>query len=210
MEFRLRSAGQQFNPNSGFLALGRLPAGGAMACAVVGGGVLERLGQAAISAGFQQNSEAFSEHDTVQFYPMKDKLTGKHTISPNHSRKLSEVLLEFAEEIAPVDELAPLADQQKVVANAVALAIMLWNTPFLPQALQAESVDRINQWLATSGRTDAKSKAEVERLLELRRTLYGTDRRMVMDYKLGHAAAGPELTVSSLDLDRPENRNFKV
>ena len=181
-----------------------------MACAVVGGGVLERLGQAAISAGFQQNSEAFSEHDTVQFYPMKDKLTGKHTISPNHSRKLSEVLLEFAEEIAPVDELAPLADQQKVVANAVALAIMLWNTPFLPQALQAESVDRINQWLATSGRTDAKSKAEVERLLELRRTLYGTDRRMVMDYKLGHAAAGPELTVSSLDLDRPENRNFKV
>ena len=62
----------------------------------------------------------------------------------------------------------------------------------------------IRTWLAQIGRLD--SQFEIMRLLELRRKRYGADRRMVMDYTLKYTATGPQLTVSYLDLDRPENR----
>ena len=47
---------------------------------------------------------------------------------------------------------------------------------------------------------------EIARLLELRQTRYGKDRRMVVDYKLIYETKGPRLSVASLDMDRPENR----
>jgi hypothetical protein len=143
---------------------------------------------------------AFSRHTANPFLSMKRKLSGKRQISPNHTRKLSEVLLDFAEQIIPLN------DDPKVVSNVVSMAIVLWNTPLMPPALQAESMDRFNRMLAAAGLPDAAAAAA--RWLELRQTNYRTDRRMVMDYNLEHTAQGPELSVSSLDLDRPENRSF--
>ena len=131
---------------------------------------------------------------------MKFKLPDKERISPNYSRKISDLLMEFAQEIAPADS-AP-----NIFANAAGLSMLLWNTPLLPEDAQAENMDHIRAWLAEKGRLDLQT--EIERLLELRRTRYGSDRRLIMDYKLTFEAQGPHLTVASLDLDRPESFTF--
>ena len=133
---------------------------------------------------------------------MKFKLPGKERVSPNYARKISELVLEFAEEIAPRDS------GPGIFADAVALAVLLWNTPLLPEDLQAEGMDRIREWLAGKGQLALQT--EIARLAELRQTRYGTDRRMVMDYKLEYEAQGPRLTVASLDMDRTENRTSKT
>ena len=62
--------------------------------------------------------------------------------------------------------------------------------------------------LAKTGRLDLQT--EVHRLLELRKSRYGSDRRMIMDFKLTLKAEGPHLSVASLDMDQPENQRFKV
>ncbi|GDY20189.1 hypothetical protein LBMAG56_15340 [Verrucomicrobiota bacterium] len=129
---------------------------------------------------------------------MKFISPGKESISPNHSRKISECLMEFALEIAPADSA------RDTFANAVGMAAMLWNVPVLPEAEQARSMDVIRSWLAQIGRLDLQ--LEIGRLLELRRKRYATDRRVIMNYKLEYGAKGPELIVASVDLDRPENQ----
>lgn len=131
------------------------------------------------------------------FSSMKLKLPGKERVSQNYSHKISELVLEFAQEIASRDS-AP-----DIIASAVGLAVLLWNTPLLPEVAQTENMNRIRQWLAEKGRLDLQT--EIARLLELRQTRYGTDRRMVMDYKLEYETEGPRLSVASLDMDRPEN-----
>jgi hypothetical protein len=131
----------------------------------------------------------------------KLKLPGKERVSPNYSRKLSDIMLEFAQEIAPAHS-AP-----DIFGNAVGVAVLLWNTPLLPESVQTENMDRILAWLAEKGRLDLQT--EIAGLLELRRTRYGSDHRMIMDYKLQYEKKGPRLSVASLDMDRPENRNYK-
>lgn len=129
---------------------------------------------------------------------MKFKSSSNENIGPNHARKISANLMEFAQEIAPAN------GPPDTFADAVGLARILWNAPLQPEAEQAKSMAEIRTWLAQIGRLD--SQFEIMRLLELRRKRYGADRRMVMDYTLKYTATGPQLTVSYLDLDRPENR----
>jgi hypothetical protein len=135
------------------------------------------------------------------FSRTKLKLPGKERVSPNHSRKISDALMEFAQEIAPVEN-AP-----DIFGNVVGLAVLLWNTPLLPAPAQSENMDRIHAWLAERGRLDLQT--EIARRLELRQARYGSDRRMVMDFKLEYEAKGPRLSVASVDLDRLENRDRK-
>lgn len=133
------------------------------------------------------------------FLSKKLKLPKKERVSPNYSRKISDVLLEFAHEIAPVDA------EPDILANAVNLAVLLWNSPLLPEPAQTENMNQIRQWLAEKGRLDLQ--VEITRLLELRQTRYPNDRRLIMDYDLAYETKGPRLTVSSLDLNRPENQS---
>jgi hypothetical protein len=107
------------------------------------------------------------------FSRTKLKLPGKERVSPNYSRKISDLLLEFVQEIAPA-ESAP-----DIFGNAVGLAVWLWNTPLLSEALQAENMDCIRAWLAEKKRLDLQT--EIARLLEVRQMRYGSDRRMVVD-----------------------------
>ena len=131
----------------------------------------------------------------------KFKLPGQAVISPNYSRKISDILLEFTQEIVSAES------PPDIFGIAVELAVLLWNTPLLPEIAQAEQMDRIRAWLAEMKRLDLQT--EIMRLLELRRTRYGSDHRMVMDFKLEYETKGPRLTVTSLDMDRPENRSYK-
>lgn len=130
---------------------------------------------------------------------MKFRLPKHQRVSPNYARKISEVLLEFAEEIAPRDS-AP-----HVFAHAVDLAIILWNLALLPEDQQKDAMVEIRQRLQTA-RQRPVIDIELQKLLELRKTRYGSDRRLVADYRFVFEAKGPRLTVSSLDTNRPENR----
>jgi hypothetical protein len=126
------------------------------------------------------------------------KLPRKERISPTYSRKISDVLLEFAREVAPLDSAA------ETLPVVVDFAVLLWNMPLMPEELRTEAMDRLRELLATKRRLDLQP--EIARLLDLRQTRYGTDRRMVMDYKLEYEAKGPRLSVASLDMDRPGGR----
>ncbi len=108
------------------------------------------------------------------------------------------MLLEFAQEIAPLD------DGPDVFDRAVDLAVLLWNSPLLPESAHAGNLDQIRQWLANKGLLDLQ--VEIMRLLELRQTRYPTDRRMVMDYQLTYEPQGPRFTATSVDLTPPEKR----
>lgn len=129
---------------------------------------------------------------------MKFKLPAKERLSPNYSRKISDILFEFVQEIAPADS------PPEVLEGAVTLAVLLWNVPLLPEADQSESLDRIRELLARQGRLELQT--EITRLLELRKSRYGTDRRFVVDSRLEYEKKGPRLSVASLDFDREENR----
>jgi hypothetical protein len=132
---------------------------------------------------------------------MKFKLPARERLSPNYSRKISCILFEFVGEIAPADS------PPEVMEGAIALAVLLWNTPLLPAVAQKETMDRILQMLAQMGRLDLQP--EIERLLALRQSRYGSDRRFVVDYRLEYEAKGPRLSVASLDMERPENKGKK-
>ncbi len=130
---------------------------------------------------------------------MKSRLPKSECVSPNHTRKISEVLLEFADEIVPPDgETLP-------IETAVTLAVTLWNLPLLPDVAQKEAMLLLRRSLTHS--QVPMVEVEVFRLLDLRRTRYANDRRFVMEYKLHHDKAGPRLVAVSADLDRPENRD---
>ena len=135
---------------------------------------------------------------TNPFSSAKFKLPVKERISPNYSRKISDILMEFAQEIAPAESAADIFSD--------GLAVRLWNAPLLPAQEQTKSIDCIRAWLVERGRLDWQ--AEIERLLELRQNLHASDRRMVMDFKLEYVAKDPRLSVVSLDKERPENRDL--
>lgn len=129
---------------------------------------------------------------------MKFKLPKGERLSPNHSRKLSEVLFEFTQAIVPLDS------EPAVLEVAVSLAVLLWNVPLAPEDAQAETLGQLGHWLAqTNG---LHLQFEIERLLDLRKTRYATDRRLVLEYQLDFTAKGPRLVALSVDLDRPAHR----
>jgi hypothetical protein len=129
---------------------------------------------------------------------MEFRLPKKERISPHYSRKISEVLFEFAAEIAPTDSPPP------VFAEAVDVAVILWNLGLLPEGEQRQGMLRLRRELMHGG--SPPLQLELERLLEIRQTRYGDDRRLVAHYELTSGAKGPRLTVASLDTKRPGSR----
>lgn len=122
------------------------------------------------------------------------QLPKRERISPNYSRKISDVLCEFVEEIVPADS------EPHILEQGVALAVLLWNHHLLPERAQAEGMSQIQKWLATAGRLDLQT--EISRLLELRKTRYGSDRRIVAHYEVELDGKNLRLTVASADPDR--------
>lgn len=128
---------------------------------------------------------------------MKSKLPEGERLSPNHSRKLSEVLFEFTGAIVPLDSPPDLLEL------AVGFAVLLWNVALLPEPAQTKTLDQLRQVLARTDRSHWQ--LEIERLLELRRTRYASDRRLVLGYRFAFTPEGPRLVALSADLDAPED-----
>lgn len=128
----------------------------------------------------------------------KLRLPKGERLSPNHTRKLSDALLEFAREIAPL-EAGP-----EIFGASVDLAIALWNVPLLNEADQGPVLFALQQQLAARGGHYAG--VALADLLELRKSRYARDRRMVLKHTFQYSDKGPWLQVLSVDLDRPEHR----
>jgi hypothetical protein len=93
---------------------------------------------------------------------MRFKLPKDEQISPNHSRKISEVLPEFAEEIAPRNS------EPEVFHTAATLAMGLWNLALVPRDKQAEDLVRLFDGMKAGNNTLLQFR--VQELLELRKT----------------------------------------
>jgi hypothetical protein len=123
---------------------------------------------------------------------MQFKLPKKERLSPNHTRKLSDAVLEFAQMMAPVD------GDPAVFRMAVELAVTIWNVGALPGDQHLEGLLKVRTQLNTM--SNPVMDAQLHEWFDVRRTKFANDRRFIMDYVYEHNAKGPYLQVASVDL----------
>ena len=108
------------------------------------------------------------------------------------ARKMSEVLLDFAE---PVSETFSHPEDFKAM---ITLAALCWNCSFFPSEEQQEQLKAITDKL---GKSDPLLRIEVEdcihMLLERKKTLFANDKRIITDFKIVEEREGPRLLVMS-------------
>lgn len=96
-----------------------------------------------------------------------------------HPRKMSEVILDFAEPL--LDAL----DDDELFENAINCAVACWNLSFLPEKKQQRQVQAIVNEL---GKSDQLTRFEFEdcvrMLLERKRILFADEKRIVVNYKI--------------------------
>ena len=122
-------------------------------------------------------------HYKVEPLPQEECLPG---------RKMSEVLLDFAEPL-----LDALADDDEF-KGAISFAAICWNLSFLPEKGQRKELRYIAHAL---GGSDALSSSEIEYfariLLERKKAFFADDRRMVVDYEVVEEEDRDRLLVAS-------------
>ncbi len=96
-----------------------------------------------------------------------------------HARKMSEVILDFAEPL--LDAL----DDDELFENAINCAVACWNLSFLPEKKQQRQVRAIVNEI---GKSDKLTRHEFEdcirMLLERKRILFADEKRIVASYKV--------------------------
>ncbi len=111
-------------------------------------------------------------------------------IVPRYDRKLSEVLLEFA------DPLVVTARTEEDFHNSIEIAVLAWNLSFLPADEQStflrESVTPL------SGREELPFEAEqcIQMLLTRKQALFSSDRRFVIQHQVSGGPHDGKLIVA--------------
>jgi len=96
-----------------------------------------------------------------------------------HARKMSEVILDFAEPL--LDAL----DDDELFENAIGCAVVCWNLSFLTEMKQQRQVRAIVNKLDKSDLlTRFEAEDYVRMLLERKRILFADEKRIVVKYKL--------------------------
>jgi hypothetical protein len=117
----------------------------------------------------------------------------------NNPRKLSEILLEFLQEIRPTDPF------DEDYFEWVDLTIMLWNIGCLPRATQGELLFRLSQKIEVL--EDPHFNLTLADWLELRRNRYPDDRRVALEWDIVDSRETCTLKVLTMDLARLENES---
>jgi hypothetical protein len=102
-------------------------------------------------------------------------------------RSLSDVILEFAGNVAPTFGLPPSK-------TSVDTAVMIWNCLFLEVGEQAAELKLIGERLRLDG---PMVEINLGRLLEIRKGKYGADRRFIGKFEYDLMGASPHLSVMS-------------
>ncbi|NIP22747.1 MAG: hypothetical protein GWN67_14350 [Phycisphaerae bacterium] len=100
-----------------------------------------------------------------------------------------------------MDFAEPLLDDAEddlAFENSLTLAVICWNTSFLPEKEQRKMV---REMVEEIGKSDILTRLEVEdcvgMLLERKKTFFAEERRMVVDYKIFEEKGRERLLVAS-------------
>ena len=120
--------------------------------------------------------------------------------TPAGVRKLSEELAEFAQ------PLLKEVNTQPGFEAAIHIAAELWNIGALPEAKQGEALWKLSETLRLhpAMRMPGWGSAELAALVETRRAVYGSDRRIVAEHRVLWVKGQPKLEVVSYDLSVAE------
>ena len=122
---------------------------------------------------------------TYRVEPLRDR-------QPLFARKMSEVLLDFAE---PVLETF---DHPEDFEAMITLAVLCWNCSLLPANEQRKSLNKVINEL---GKSDPTTRIEVEdcicMLMERKKTVFANDRRMIANFEVVEERDGSRLVVVS-------------
>jgi len=109
-----------------------------------------------------------------------------------HARKMSQVILDFAEPL--LDAL----DDDELFENAIGCAVVCWNLSFLPEKKQQRQLRAIVNKL---GKSDQLTRFEFEdctrMLLERKRIFFADEKRIVVNYKVFEEGDDQRLLVMS-------------
>ena len=110
-----------------------------------------------------------------------------------HARKMSEVILDFAEPL--LDAL----DDDELFENAINCAVACWNLSFLPEKKQQRQLRAMVNEL---GKSDQLTRFEIEdctrMLLERKRFFFADEKRIVVNYKVVEEGDYQRLLVMSV------------
>lgn len=129
---------------------------------------------------------------------VKDRLGDKCIITKNESIKMSEVILEFA------DDILDRAKNKKERESAIAMACMAWNIALVGEtAAGQEAKNSIYEKIVGKNRNDAQLKEDLEHIFDMliRRKLteYPHINRYIMDYQYTETATGDaNLNIASM------------
>lgn len=112
-------------------------------------------------------------------------------IAVRHDRKLSEVLLEFAE------PLTTMTHNAEDFATAIEIALLAWNLSFLP-ADERSTFLKESMGTQPNGRDALPFEAEqcIQMLLARKQALFPDDRRIVMHHQLSGGPHDGNLVVA--------------
>ena len=96
-----------------------------------------------------------------------------------HARKMSEVILDFAEPL--LDAL----DDDELFENAINCAVACWNLSFLPEKKQKKLVlSMVNELDKSVLLTRHEFEDCIRMLLERKRVLFADEKKIVVNYKI--------------------------
>ncbi len=109
-----------------------------------------------------------------------------------YARKMSELLLEFAEPL--LDD----SDDDKSFRAKIGMAALSWNLTFVPPNEQEAT---LNGMVSELGRPDALMRRGIQEsihmLMDRKRTLFADDNRLIVNYEIVEERTGPRLLVMS-------------
>jgi hypothetical protein len=111
-------------------------------------------------------------------------------INPVGTEKMSEVILQFAEPFKDNDGLVPRA--------MLEIAIIMWNTSFMPMDMQRKAVeDIVNVFPRDNSEARREMLLTAHMLLERKKQHFSDNKRMIMDYHITESAHSIHLDVMS-------------
>lgn len=111
-------------------------------------------------------------------------------------RKMSEVLLEFAE------PLLDAFDDDSHFRDLTAIAVFCWNLTFLPPKEGEAAINDIVKQMAGRDAFKGRGLREALRaLIERKKALYADDNRLIVNYEIIQEESGPRLLVMSSPIE---------
>ena len=139
----------------------------------------------------KKSKRAIKRKAQVRFKPL-DNIQTQHPLEYASARKLSEVVLEFAE------PLTNAVEGTEGEEKAIRMSITLWNASLLPKLKALETIEPFLGELANGDQTvKLEFHSMFDMMYERKQEHYSTDNRFIVDYSLEKNIEGYYLQVAS-------------